>query len=59
MAKEVNVYTLTELTEILHVTRRSLYNWIKDGKIHAIKIGKEWRVTEEALNEFLTKGTQE
>lgn len=59
MAKEVNVYTLTELAEILHVTRRSLYNWIKDGKIHAIKIGKEWRVTEEALNEFLTKGTQE
>lgn len=59
MAKEVNVYTLNELTEILHVTKRSLYSWIKSDKIHAIKVGKEWRVTEDALNEFLTKGTQE
>lgn len=59
MAKEVNVYTINELTEMLHVTRRSLYAWIKSGKIKAIKLGKEWRVTEDALNDFLSKGTQE
>ena len=57
MAKIEKVYTLEELTELLHITRRSLYNYIKDGKLKAVKIGREWRVTEETLDEFLHKGT--
>lgn len=55
--KEYNVYSLTEVIEILGVTRRTLYNWIKDGKIKAIKAGQQWRITQEALEEFLNKGT--
>lgn len=57
MAKIEKVYTLEELTELLHVTRRSLYNYIKDGKLKAVKIGREWRVTEETLEAFLHTGT--
>lgn len=56
--KEIkSIYTLTEIIEALGVTRRTLYNWIKDGKIKAIKIGNRWRITEDALQEFLEKGT--
>ena len=59
MAKEdLEVYTLTEVTELLQVTRRSLYNWIKDGKLEAIKVGREWRVTRQSLDKFLQKGTE-
>lgn len=58
MAKIEKVYTLEELAELLHVTRRSLYNYIKGGKLKAVKIGREWRVTEKQLEDFLSTGTE-
>ena len=59
MNKNSDVYTLEELAELLQVTRRSLYNWIKSGKLKAFKAGREWRVTGEAVDEFTTHGTEE
>lgn len=58
MAKDIEVYTLGEIEELLQVTRRTLYNWIKSGKLKAFRIGKEWRVTREALEEFTQTGTE-
>ena len=57
MAKDIEVYTLKEIEELLMVTRRTLYNWIKSGKLQAFRIGKEWRVTKEALEKFTQTGT--
>lgn len=57
MAKDLEVYTLKEIEELLQVTRRTLYNWIKSGKLKAFRIGKEWRVTKDALEEFTETGT--
>lgn len=57
MAKDIEVYTLKEIEDLLHVTRRTLYNWIKSGQLKAFRIGKEWRVTREALEEFTQTGT--
>lgn len=51
--EEKKVYTLDEIAEILQTTKRTLYNYIKDGKLKAVKIGKYWRVTNENLNNFL------
>lgn len=56
---EVQVYTLEELTSILKVTRRTIYNYIKADQLKAIKIGREWRVTQKALDAFLEHGTEE
>lgn len=59
MAKELpKIYTLHEVEEILSVTQRTLYNWIDSGKLKAFKVGRTWRVTEEALQEFMTGGTK-
>lgn len=33
MAKEANVYNMTELAEKLNVTRQAVYKWIKKGWI--------------------------
>ena len=57
MAKDIEVYTLKEIEDLLHVTRRTLYNWIKSGKLKAFRIGKEWRVTRDALEDFTRTGT--
>lgn len=54
----MKIYTTTELQEILQVKKRTLYNYIKANQIKAIKLGREWRITEEALQEFLEKGTE-
>ena len=53
------IYNLHELEEMLQVTQRTLYNYIKAGRLKAVKIGGTWRVTEENLNAFLNGDTQE
>ena len=56
MASEIKVYTLEEIAELLHITRRTLYSYVKEGKLKAVKVGKYWRVTEKNLEEFLSTG---
>lgn len=55
---QMKVYTIDEVTTILQVTRRTIYSYIKSGKLKAVKIGKEWRVTQDNLEEFLSIGTK-
>lgn len=49
----MKIYDLNEIAEILGVTKRTVYNYIKAKKLPASKIGKEWRVTPEQLQKFL------
>ena len=55
--KEIKVYSLEEVADILKITRRTLYTYVKEGKLHAVKIGKYWRVSEQDLQDFISKGT--
>lgn len=55
---ELKVYTIDEVVDLLHVTKRSIYSYIKNGKLKAVKVGKYWRVTQENLEGFLSKGTK-
>ncbi len=57
LKNELKIYSLKEVEEILQVTQRTLYNYIKEGKLKATKIGKHWRVSHEDLKEFIEKGT--
>ena len=54
---ELKVYTLEEVCEILSITKRTVYNYIKAGKLPAVKMGKYWRVSEENLKAFIETGT--
>lgn len=54
---DIKVYTLDEVADILKVTKRTLYNYVKADKLHAVKMGKYWRVTEKSLQAFLSTGT--
>ena len=55
---DIRVYTLDEVADIMKVTKRTLYNYIKAGTLKAVKMGKYWRVTEDALRDFTEHGTQ-
>ena len=56
---EIRVYTLDEVADILKLTKRTLYSYIKSGKLKASKIGKYWRVSSKALQDFIDKGTED
>ncbi len=53
----IKLYSILEVCDILQLTRRTVYTYIKEGKLKAVKIGKYWRVTEENLSEFINNGT--
>ena len=54
---DLKVYTLEEVCDILKVTKRTVYRYIKADKLHAVKMGKYWRVSEENLKAFIETGT--
>lgn len=54
---DIKVYTLDEVSEIMKLTKRTLYNYIKSGTLKAVKMGKYWRVSEENLRDFISTGT--
>ena len=49
----INIYTPDQVANILGVSKRLVSKMIRDGRIRGAKIGKEWRVAEEALQSFL------
>ena len=49
----VKMFDLEELTEKLTLTKRTLYNYIKKGKLKSQKIGKCHFVSENNLRKFL------
>ncbi|MFA5385907.1 MAG: helix-turn-helix domain-containing protein [Eubacteriales bacterium] len=47
--------TVEEVASRLKVTARTVYRWIDEGKLKALKIQGVVRITEEAYSEFINK----
>ena len=58
MNEDLKLYTIREVEDILKVTQRTLYKYIKEGKLKATKAGT-WRVKHSDLMDFVNKGTSE
>lgn len=54
--QKTKFYVVWEICEILHLTRETVVKYIHQGRIHAIKIGSSWHISQESLNEFLKTG---
>ena len=52
------IYTIPEICEILNVKPRTVYKYIREDKLNAFKVGNHWRITDEALQDFLKRGTK-
>lgn len=46
-------YSPQDVADILHITIRTVYSYMKQGKLHAIKIGQYWHISQENLDLFL------
>lgn len=55
-----NVFTVEETAELLKVDIRTVYNWIREGKLFAIKLGgTTWRIKERDLHYFILQAAEE
>lgn len=48
-----HLMTIKEVADFLRISTISAYSWVRDGKLPAIRIGKEWRVRTRDLDEWL------
>lgn len=49
----MTTYTVEEVAKILKVSTSTVRKLIKSGKLEAIEVGNQYRVTEEELDRFL------
>lgn len=52
------MYSVKEVAKELKVHENTIRRWIRDGDLKCLKIGKQVRITEEQLKQFLEKGTR-
>lgn len=52
-AENVKLYDLNELKRILHLSKVTIRGYIKQGKLNARKLGRNWYVDGESLQRFL------
>ena len=52
-------YSLTELSQKLHVSQRTLRRYIRQGKLQAAKIGLTYHITQKAIDEYLNTPSAE
>lgn len=52
------LHSAQEVADYLGVTRRTLYTYIKDGKIEGLKIGRQWKFTDAQIDALLSNSAE-
>ncbi|GGA57897.1 hypothetical protein GCM10007416_33870 [Kroppenstedtia guangzhouensis] len=53
-----DIMTPAQVAKRLQVTERTVYKYLANGEMEAVKIGRVWRITEEQLQKFIQKNTR-
>ena len=53
---QIEVYSVKEAAAILKTSRQQVRKMIQSEELPAVKVGREWRITGDALQEFLEQG---
>ena len=56
--EEERLLTVQDVANYLQLKNTTIYHWIKDGKIPAIKIGGVWRFRPDDIEEWIGSHTQ-
>jgi excisionase family DNA binding protein len=48
-------YSPKEVSEKLKLNIRTIYKWIKEGRLQAVKLGDVWRISQSEINRLLGK----
>lgn len=49
-------YTVDQVAEVFGVTRTTVYEWMKTGRLAYVQVGGRRRVTQSALDAFVVPG---
>lgn len=49
------IYGVGELAKFFGVTKKTIWEWCKKGRLPAFKIGKEWKVRVSDLNKTIVQ----
>jgi len=52
------VLTIDEISDYLKIPKSTVYKLVREGKIPANKIGRHWRFSKEAIDQWLEKSYQ-
>jgi excisionase family DNA binding protein len=55
--KNNSFYTVLQVSELLQVHWQTVLNYIKSGKLEAVKLGKGYRISKEALDQFVKQNS--
>lgn len=47
--------TIEDMCDILSIGKNSAYDLLNTGKVKAFRIGSHWKITREAIDEFIRK----
>lgn len=53
-----NLLTVTDIQNKLGIGKSQAYELITTGRLKAFKLGRAWKITEEALNEFIDNSVE-
>ena len=56
-ARKSALMTIEEVAEYLRFHPSTVYRLVRQGVLPAVKVGKQWRVNREALEEWLRENT--
>lgn len=48
-------YTVQEVAQLLRVNERTILNLIERGEIKAVQVGNRYRISQEALDDYLAR----
>ena len=51
--EDITHYTISEVATNLRVSPRTIYEYIKTGKLKGIKIANKWRFSKKHIDDFL------
>ena len=52
-AQKPDILNLDETANLLRVSNQTIYNMIKDGRLKAYKVGREWRIMQKDIESFI------
>lgn len=56
---ETRYYTVDEIKDMLHLSSRTILNYIRSNKLKAMKLGGKWLIKETELEAFLENASNQ
>lgn len=54
---ENKTYTVSDVAKIMHMTERTIRNYLKDGILNGTRVGGQWRFDKEDLQNLINNST--